>query len=174
VVRASGDPAVALGTLRREVQSLDRNLLITNAFTMSELIGRTLWAARMGAGLLALFGLLALALSTIGLYGVMAYTVTQRTSELGIRMALGARPADVFWMVIKQASVLVASGIALGLVAALALTRLVSKLLFGVSPTDTMTFAVTALLLVVVAMVASFLPARRATNFDPLLALRVE
>src|SRR5450759_5211295 len=104
----------------------------------------------------------------------MAYTVTQRTSELGIRMALGARPADVFWMVIKQASVLVASGIALGLVAALTLTRLVSKLLFGVSPTDTMTFAVTALLLVVVAMVASFLPARRATNFDPLLALRVE
>lgn len=174
VVRGAGDPAALLGTVQREVQSLDRNLLITNPFTMSDLIERTLWAAQMGAGLLAVFGVLALALSAIGLYGVIAYTVTQRTSELGIRMALGARPADVFWIVIKQASVLVGSGVVAGLIAAFGLGRLIANLLFGVSPTDAGTFALTALLLMAVALIASLLPARRATSIDPVVALRME
>jgi predicted permease len=174
VVRAAGDPAVLLGTVARQVQSLDRNLLLTNPFTMQDLISRTLWAARMGAGLLAVFGLLALLLSTVGVYGVMAYTVTQRTSELGIRMALGAKPADMFWMVIKEASLLVGSGVLLGVIAALSLGRLVSNLLLGVSATDPGTFVVTSILLSVVALIASLVPARRATSIDPLVALRVE
>jgi putative ABC transport system permease protein len=115
-----------------------------------------------------------LLLSTVGVYGVMAYTVTQRTSELGIRMALGAKPADMFWMVIKEASLLVGSGVLLGVIAALSLGRLVSNLLLGVSATDPGTFVVTSILLSVVALIASLVPARRATSIDPLVALRVE
>jgi putative ABC transport system permease protein len=174
VFRATADPAASLGTVNKEVQAMDPELLITNVNTMSQLIGRSLWPQRMGASLLAAFGFLALALSAVGIYGVMAYSVAQRTSEIGIRMALGARPRDVFRLVIGQGLALVLIGVALGIAAALALARLVAGLLFEVRPSDFTTFAITSLTLIAVAILASFLPARRATVIDPLLALRAE
>ena len=174
VFRATGDPAALLGTTRKQIQAIDPDLLITNVNTMSQLIGQSLWPQRMGASLLAVFGFLALALSAVGMYGVMGYSVAQRTSEIGIRMALGARRADVFRLVIGQGLALVAIGVVLGLTAAYALARVVAGLLFGVRPSDLTTFAVTSLILIIVAILASFIPARRATAIDPLIALRAE
>jgi predicted permease len=174
VFRSSGDPNKIIGTARQQVQSLDRNLLLTNVSTMGDLIDQSLWAPRMGAGLLAVFGFLALGLSAIGMYGVMAFSVAQRTSELGIRMALGARPGDVFRMVLKQGFALALCGVIIGLAAAVALARLVANLLIGVGTGDFATFAGTAVLLVAVALLASYAPARRATSIDPVEALRAE
>ncbi len=174
VLRGSGDPSAALATARREVQALDRDLLLTNPFTMTELIDRSLWASRMGAGLLAVFGFLALALSSIGVYGVMAFTVSQRTNELGIRLALGARRGDVFRLVMWQGLLVIGSGVLLGLLGAYALSRYISNLLFGISAHDTAAFALTPLILIAVALLATFLPARRATSIDPALALHIE
>jgi predicted permease len=172
--RGDGDPASLLGTVRREAQSLDPDLIITNAYAMPELIDRSLWASRMGAGLLAVFGFLALVLSSIGVYGVMAYSVAQRTSELGIRMALGARPADVFQLVLRHGVALLSGGLALGLAGAFALSRFIARLLYGVGASDPGTFGVTALILSAVALIAILIPARRATAIDPLVALRSE
>ena len=132
-----------------------------------------LWTARLGAMLLAVFGLLAVTLTTVGVYGVMAYSVTQRTREIGIRMALGAAHADVLRMVLRHGARLTLLGVTFGLVAAFGVTRLIASLLF-VSPTDAMTFATISVLLAAVAMLASLLPARRATRVDPLVALRQE
>ena len=174
VFRSTGDPAALLGTVNKQVQAIDPDLLITNVNTMSQLIGQSLWPQRMGASLLAVFGFLALALSAVGMYGVMGYSVAQRTSEIGIRMALGARRSDVFRLVIGQGLALVGIGVALGVGAAYVLARLVADLLFGVQPSDFTTFAVTSLILIAVAILASFIPARRATAIDPLVALRAE
>jgi putative ABC transport system permease protein len=174
VFRATGDAAALLGTARKQVQAIDPDLLITNVNTMSQLIGQSLWPQRMGASLLAVFGFLALALSAVGMYGVMGYSVAQRTSEIGIRMALGARRADVLRLVIGQGLALVVIGVVLGVAAAYILARLVADLLFGVRPSDFTTFAITSLILIAVAILASFIPARRATAIDPLIALRAE
>ena len=174
IFRATGDPAALLGVVRQQIHSIDENLLITRISTMSELIDQSLWPQRMGASLLAVFGFLALTLSAVGMYGVMAYSVAQRTSEIGVRMALGARPADVFRLVLGQGLALVACGVVIGLAAAFALSRLIANLLFGIHPNDLQTFALTSLLLIAVAILASFLPARRATTIDPLIALRAE
>jgi predicted permease len=174
VFNSSGDPSQMIGALRREVQSLDPNLVITNSFTMRQLIDRSLWAPRMGAGLLAIFGLLALALSSIGVYGVMAYAVVQRTNELGIRMAIGASTADVLKLVTMQGLIVVGSGVLAGLAVAFGSARLIEKLLYGVKPSDPATFVLTPALMLAVALVAILLPARRATQIDPVLALRSE
>jgi len=173
-VRTSGDPAKAMGSVRSTVQALDRNLPLTNATTMPDVMSQSLWAPRMGAGLLGLFGGLALLLAGIGIYGVTAYSVSQRTQEIGIRMALGAQNRDVIGLILRQGLVIVAAGIVLGLGAAFGLTRGLANLLFGVKTSDPVTFAATTLILVGVAVLACWIPARRATRVDPMVALRYE
>jgi predicted permease len=168
----SASPEASLGTARAVVQQMEPNLPLVGVFTMTNLFDQALWAARMGALLLAVFGGLALLLASIGVYGVMAYAVSQRTRELGIRLALGASGAEVRGMVLRQGLTLAALGVAVGLVVALLLTSLVSNLLYGVSATDPVTFIVIPLILVTVAAVAIFIPARRASRVDPVIALR--
>ena len=173
-LRTAGDPATALGMARREVQSMDRVLPITNVFTFGEILRQSLWAPRMGAALLGVFGLLSLVLAVIGIYGVMAYSVNQRTRELGLRMALGADQADVLKLVVRQGVTLAAFGIAVGLALAFAGTRLVGNLLFGVTTHDPLVFAGIPLLLALAALLASVQPALRAARVDPAVALRIE
>ena len=173
-VRSGGDPSTALGMARQQVQELDRSLPITNVFTFASIFDQNLWAPRTGAYLLGVFGLLSLALAVIGIYGVMSYSVSQRTRELGVRMALGAAQSDVLRLVVKQAAVLAGIGIAVGLVLALAASRLVANLLFDTSARDPLTFAGIPLLLAAAALVASLKPAWRATRVDPTIALRSE
>jgi putative ABC transport system permease protein len=173
-VRTSGDPRALVGTVRREIQALDPALPITNVQTVGDLLGQALWAPRMAAGLLTVFGLLALVLAAVGIYGVMSYAVSQRTHEFGIRMALGARARDVVRLVMGQGMTLVAAGLAIGLLGAALVTPMVAALLVGVGAADPLTFAGIALLLLLVAAVAGYLPARRATRVDPMIALRYE
>jgi ABC-type antimicrobial peptide transport system permease subunit len=170
----AAQPAAVLGTVRGEVQQLDRNLPLTGVFTLAEIFGQALWAPRMAASLLLVFAALSLVLSVIGIYGVMAYAVSQRTRELGIRMALGASRTDVLRLVVAQGLRLTLMGVALGLVASFAVTRLITSLLYSVSPTDVVTFTVVPLLLAVAALAASYLPALRATRIDPMTALRYD
>jgi putative ABC transport system permease protein len=141
---------------------------------MSESIDNSLYAARMGAVLLAVFGLLALLLSSVGLYGVMSFTVARRTRELGIRVALGAQRADVFRLVLKQGMALVGVGIVVGLAGSAVVTRLLTSFLYGVSTTDSVTFASIPVVLAIVGLLACYVPARRAMKVDPLVALRYE
>jgi predicted permease len=173
-LRTSGDPATALGMARREVQEMDRLLPITGVFTYGEILRQSLWAPRMGAALLVVFGLLSLVLAVIGIYGVMSYSVNQRTRELGLRMALGADPSVVLKLVVKQAAWLALTGIAIGMALSLAVTRLVSNLLFDVPARDPLIFVGIPLLLCAAALVASALPAWRASRVDPTVALRIE
>jgi predicted permease len=174
LVRTSGDPANYVTAVRREVHALEPNLPLTNARTMMELLGLSLYPARMGAVLLGGFGLLALLLASVGLYGVMSYSVSRRTREIGIRMALGAQRRDVLRLMLREAMTLVAIGIVLGLVVAFAVTRLLVGFLYGVSPTDPLAFIGIAILLAAVAVVASLIPARRAAQVDPMVAFRYE
>jgi predicted permease len=173
-VRTAGDPSGLFSTVRRETQALDRTMPLIWSGTISELIGEQLWGARMGAALLAVFGLLALILASFGIYGVVAFSVSRRTSEFGIRLALGARPSDVLRLVLGQTLTLVATGAMIGITGGLIVTRMVASLLYGVSAVDPATFIGMPLLLLLVALVASYLPARRATKIDPMIALRHE
>jgi ABC-type antimicrobial peptide transport system permease subunit len=141
---------------------------------VQQILGQGLWPARMGAALLGLFGALALILASIGIYGVLAYSVAQRTSEIGLRMALGAQPRQVLRLVLRQGMLLALIGAAVGILVALPVARLASGLLYGVSATDPITYAAITLLLMGVALLACYLPARRATRIDPLVALRVD
>lgn len=172
-VRASGDPSTIMNTVRRELQQLEPAMPLLNVTTLRDVFDQALWAPRMGASLLGIFALLALMLASIGLYGVMAYTVTQRTRELGIRLALGARQQDVRNMVVRQGVMLAIGGVVIGLGIAFALARLVTNLLFGVSATDPLTFTVIPLVLLVVALLATYIPAWRASRVDPVVALRI-
>ena len=173
-VRTEGNPSSVIPSVREQVQTLDRNVALTGVNTIGELLDEGLWAPRMGAILLGVFGALALALAAVGIYGVLSYSVSQRTQEIGIRMALGASSRQVERLVVGQGMWLVLIGIAIGMVGALALGRLLSSLLFGVKGTDPLAFAFGALVLVGVALLATFIPARRATKVDPMLALRCE
>jgi predicted permease len=170
-VRTSGDPETLLPALRQVIRQADPTMPVPFPRTMRDVLFRNMWTARLGAMLLAVFGLLAVTLTSVGIYGVMAYSVTRRTKEIGLRMALGAEHADVLRMVLRQGLKLTTLGVAIGLVAAFGATRLIANLLF-VSPTDARTFAAISVLLAAVAMAASFLPARRASRVDPLIALR--
>ncbi len=174
VVRTNSNPEPLIGAVRTQVQQIDKNLAFTNAQTVQQILGQGLWAARMGAALLGLFGALALILASIGIYGVLAYSVAQRTSEIGLRMALGAQPHQVLGLVLKQGMLLALIGAVVGILVALPVARLASGLLYGVSATDPLTYAGITLLLKGVALLACYLPARRATRIDPLLALRVD
>ncbi len=173
VLRAASDPASALGLARREVQEMDRALPVTNVFTLADVLRQSLWAPRTGALLLALFGLLSLLLAVVGIYGVLSYSVKQRTRELGVRMALGAGQRDVLRLVVAQALTLVGVGIAIGLALSLAAGRLVASFLFGVSTRDPLTLVGVPLLLGTAALAASALPAWRATRVDPVASLGV-
>ncbi|MEK6407646.1 MAG: ABC transporter permease [Acidobacteriota bacterium] len=173
-VRTNSKPASLAATVRREVQSIEPNLAVTSVESMADVVGGSLFAARMGAVLLAIFGLLALVLAAVGLYGVMSYSVSRRTREIGIRMALGAGSGNVLRLVLKEGMTLVVGGVAAGLIAAAALTRLLASFLYGVSPMDATTFVAIPLVLALVALLASYLPARRATKVDPMEALRYQ
>ncbi len=174
VVHTTNDPQTALAAIRREVQQPDATLPIYNARTMVEHMALSLFPARVAATLLGGFGLLALLLAAIGIFGVMSYAVTQRTREIGIRMALGANAAGIFRLIVGHGLTLMAIGLGIGLAVAVAGTRLLATLLFGVSATDPLTFAVIALLLALVALLACWIPVRRATKVDPMEALRAE
>jgi len=173
-VRTANDPNSLTAAIRSELQKLDPNLPFYNVTTMAQLVANQTTQSRFSAWLLGIFGALALVLSAVGIYSVMAYAVEQSTREIGVRMALGAQPRDVLKLVIGQGMALALIGVALGLVAAVALTRTIENLLFGVSATDPVTFAALALLLMLVALLACYVPARRATRVDPMVALRSE
>ena len=172
-VRTSGDPAAIIPAVRREIAALDRNLPV-QAETMEDALKLSLLPQRVGATLLGIFSLLGIVLASIGLYGVVAYSVAQRTRELGIRLALGADSRDIYRVVLGRGVALTMSGLAIGVVAALALARLARGVLFGVSPADPITLGSVSAILVAVALLASYVPARRATRVDPLVALREE
>jgi predicted permease len=173
-VRANGNPVLLLPAVRQAAQSISSNLVLYDAQTLSDQLALSMIPQRIAAILLGVFGLLALVLASVGLYGVMAHSVSQRTHEIGIRMALGATSRDVLRLIVGQGMLLAVIGVAVGLAGALALTRLLATLLYGVSATDPMTFAGTPMLLAVVALIASFIPAHRATKVDPMVALRHE
>ncbi len=174
LVRTRKDPAGLAPSIGQTVQALDRNVPVTNIRPMKDLIGNSLYAARMGATLIGVFGLLALLLAAVGLYGVMAYAVSQRTHEIGIRMALGAQGSDVLRLVLREGMTLVAIGSMMGLITAMVVSRLLVSFLYGISTTDSITFLATAVVLTIVAFIANFIPAHRATKVDPIIALKYE
>ena len=174
IVRGNAPPATLINSMRQAVQAIDRDQPIRRAQTLQAAIDKTVAPLRFVAALIALFAGLALALAIIGIYGVMSYIVAQRTQEIGIRMALGARHRDVLKLVMGHGVILTLAGIGLGLACALALTRVMASLLFEVKPTDATTFAIVAISQAIIAMVACYVPARRATKVDPLVALRYE
>lgn len=174
LVRTSGRPEALISSVRSQVQQLDSNLALTNVQTIGELLSQGLWAPRMGAALLAVFGGLALILAIIGVYGVLSYSVNQQTREIGIRMAMGAQTGRVLRLVVGQGMRLAAAGLILGLLVAFAAMRLLGSLLFGVSSHDPLTFGAVSLVLAAAAALACYIPARRATKVDPIIALRYE
>jgi putative ABC transport system permease protein len=174
VVKTTVEPESLVAAIRREVQAVDKDQPIANVRTLDSLIDESLAPRRFSLLLLGLFALIALLLAMIGIYGVMSYSVTQRTREIGIRIALGAGSRDIFKQIVGHALLLTSAGVFIGLLAAALLTRLMASLLYGVSAIDLPTFLLTALLLTVVSLLASYLPARRATKVDPMIALRYE
>ncbi|HWS54925.1 MAG TPA: ABC transporter permease [Pyrinomonadaceae bacterium] len=174
VARSAGDPAELTAAVRREVRAVDPNQPVYNVRTMEEVIDLSISNRRLNMTLLSVFAGLATLLAVVGIYSVMSYLVTQHTREIGIRMALGARPSNILRLVLGQGLTLTLAGVGLGLLAAFGLTRLMSSLLYGVAGTDPLTYAAVSALLVVVALAACYVPARRATKVDPLVALRYE
>ncbi len=174
VVRAAGPAAPLVATIRREIQAVDKNIVVDNISTSSQLLDQALVLERLLAKLSGFFALLALLLACVGLYGVMSYDVARRTHEIGIRMALGAQRRDVVGLVLRQTMLLVVIGVIIGLSVALGATRLIASFLYGLTPNDPLTIALAALLLLVVAALAGYLPARRASRVDPMVALRHE
>jgi putative ABC transport system permease protein len=172
VVRTSTEPAAIVPAVKEVVASLDKDLPLTRVRTMDEFISLSVAPPKFRTALVTIFAATGLLLAAIGIYGVMAYAVAERTRELGVRVALGATSSDVIRLVLRETLVLVGAGIAAGVVGALATTRLMGSLLFGVAPTDAVTFTAIAALLAATALVASYVPVRRATRVDPMVALR--
>jgi ABC-type antimicrobial peptide transport system permease subunit len=172
--RTAGDPKTVFASLRRDINRLDPGLPVTDLRTMEDQIDQSLSAQRAMAGLSAFFGILATLLAAIGLYGVMAYTVTRRTREIGIRLALGAGRGSLLRLVLREVALLTAGGVAIAIPVALAVTRLVRSELYGIVPNDPFSIAAAAVVLASVAMLAGYIPAERATRVDPLTALRYE
>ena len=174
VMRTAGDPVLQTAALRSALAEIDPNQPLVRVRTMEENMATTVAQPRFRAWLIGIFAMLALVLSAVGVYGVMSYTVTQRTSEIGVRVTVGAQPQDVFRIIVGEALRLALVGVGVGLVAAFALTRLLRSFLYGISAYDPLTFVGVSVLLTLVAVAASFFPARRATLVDPLVALRYE
>jgi len=174
VARTTSDPNAAIAALRGELQALDSTLPTYEVKTLTEHLNVPLFPYRMAAVVLGSFGVLAVLLAAIGIYGVMSYVVAGRTREVGVRVALGARRADVLLLIMRQGMSLALIGLVAGLLVGFGAARLMVKLLFGVNPTDLITFAGVSLLLAAVAALACYLPARRAAKVDPLVALRYE
>jgi putative ABC transport system permease protein len=174
VVRAGFDPKPLIPAIRDEVWAIDKDQPVTDIKTMDQYVADSVSPRRLNALLLGVFASLALVLASVGIYGVMAYSVTQRVHEIGIRMALGAQKTDVLRLVIGQGLTLTLIGMAIGSLAAVALTRAMKSMLFGVSATDPLTYAAVAVLVAGVALLACWLPARRAAKVDPMVALRCE
>ncbi len=173
-VRYTGEFAPVAAAVQQTIHSIDRNLPITHVTTLDEQVARSFTNQRLVAQLSAFFGLLAVFLSCIGIYGVMSYVVTRRTSEIGIRMALGAGRSNMLWLVLREILILVSIGVVIGVPVALAGDRLVSNMLFGLRPTDPVTLVSATVILQIVAAIAGYLPARRASRMDPMVALRYE
>jgi putative ABC transport system permease protein len=172
--RTGSDPNGELSTVRSQIQSLDRNLPLTNVWPVGEVISQALWAPRFGASLLAIFALLALTLCSIGIYGVIGYSVGQRIREIGIRMALGAQRRDVLLMVLKQSALMLAVGLVVGLGISFWLARVFTSLMYGVNVNAPGAFVAMGLLMALLGLLASYLPARRAASVSPIVALHNE
>ena len=174
VVHTDSDPANSISTIRGQVLSIDKDQPVSDIMTMDQRVAKSVASSRFVMSLLGMFSLLALGLAAIGIYGVMSYLVTQRTQEIGVRMALGAQKHHVLKLVVVKGMALAVIGIAIGVAASLALTRLMRSLLFEITPTDWLTFVLTSTGLLFVALFACYIPARRATRVDPLIAIRYE
>jgi len=173
-VRTAGDSPATIAAARREIQNMDQDISVYPARTMPEVIRRLLQHDRMFAILASGFGLLALLLTSIGIYGVVAYQVARRTNEIGVRIALGAQRGSILWMVMRETLLLISAGGAMGLLAAVAGGRLIRSMLFALGPSDPVTVTVAGGIIVAAGVLAAFLPARRATKVDPMVALRYE
>ena len=174
MVRFSGPSSAVVPQVRQTITRINRNLPIDDVVSLSDQIGRSLVQQRLVARLAGFFGALALVLACIGLYGVMSYGVARRTNEIGIRMALGAENRSVLWLVLREALMLVVIGLVVGVLASLAVTKTAESLLYELKPNDPLTIAGATILLALVAALAGYLPARRASRVDPMVALREE
>jgi putative ABC transport system permease protein len=173
-IRTTGEPANLVSSVRQAIREVDPDQPVSNVATMAELLGEEAAQRRMGMIMLVAFAVLALLLASLGIYGVLAYFVTQHTNEIGVRLALGATPRNILFLVLRKGMGLTLIGVAIGVAASLALTRWMSSLLFGVKAVDPLTFVAVPMLLGVVALLACAIPARRATKVDPIVALRYE
>jgi putative ABC transport system permease protein len=172
VVRTDRDPLKVVSGIRGDIEALDKDLPLFGVKTLNDYLGQSVSKPRFSAFVLAIFSGMALLLATVGIYGVVSYSVTQRTHEIGIRMALGAERRNVLRLVVKEGMSLALIGVGVGLMPALVLTRFLASMLYGVKPIDPVTFAIVPVILVGVALPASCIPARRPTKVDPLVALR--
>lgn len=174
VVRSGGGPGAAASIVREQVKPLDPELPVDRVLALREIVSQSVAEPRFRTMLLGAFGLMATLLAAVGVYGLISYSVTQRTREIGIRVALGAKPRQVMLPVVREGLTLGVAGVIIGLAGAFAVTRVLSNFLFGVEATDPVTFAGVALLLLFVAFIASYIPSRRALRIDPMTALRAE
>jgi putative ABC transport system permease protein len=173
-LRTAADPGVLGEAIRRETQAVDPTIPVFGIQTMDEVVAQSMAARRFALEILGIFAIVAFLLACVGIYGVMAYAINQRTGEIGLRMALGARRGDILRVVLSEAALIVIAGVGAGLLGSLLVTRFLQTLLFDIRPTDPLTFGALTILLAVVALLASFIPARRASRIDPLIALRHE